>query len=65
MFGFSQRKLILQNYLLLTKMQNTVRTQMDEFGLGKVIDEVIPYGCIMAGDWKKNAPWKKRRRNKK
>jgi len=42
----------------------TVRDQMDEFGLGTVIDEVLPYGCIMAGDWLKNAPWKKRKRQK-
>ncbi|HET8886064.1 MAG TPA: RtcB family protein [Salinimicrobium sp.] len=43
----------------------TVRNQMVEYNLGTVIDEVIPYGCIMAGDWQKNAPWrkKKRRRN--
>lgn len=49
------------------KNAETVRNQMEEFGLGKVIDEVMPYGCIMAGDWQKNAPWKKRReqRNKK
>ena len=47
------------------KDAETVRNQMEEFGLGKVIDEVVPYGCIMAGDWKKNAPWKKRRRNRK
>ncbi len=40
----------------------TVRDQMGEFGLGKVVDEVEPYGCIMAGDWKKNAPWKKRKK---
>lgn len=39
-----------------------VRRQMETYGLGTVIDEVLPYGCIMAGDWKKNAPWKKRRR---
>jgi len=43
------------------KNAETVRHQMDEFGLGQVIDEVMPYGCIMAGDWKKNAPWKRRR----
>lgn len=47
------------------KNADTVRKQMKEFGLGTVIDEVLPYGCIMAGDWKKNAPWKKRKRNKK
>ena len=39
----------------------SVREQMEEFGLGKVIDEVLPYGSIMAGDWQKNAPWKKRK----
>ncbi|NBG65691.1 RtcB family protein [Acidiluteibacter ferrifornacis] len=39
----------------------SVRAQMSEFGLGEVLDEVIPYGCIMAGDWQKNAPWKGRR----
>lgn len=47
------------------KNAKTVRNQMDEFGLGAVIDEVMPYGCIMAGDWQKNAPWKNRRRKGK
>ena len=48
------------------KPASTVRSQMDDFGLGTVVDEVIPYGSIMAGDWQKNAPWrkKKRRRNR-
>jgi len=46
------------------KNAGTVRSQMEEFGLGKVIDEVLPYGCIMAGDWQKNAPWKIKRRKK-
>lgn len=35
---------------------------MDNFGLGQVVDEVLPYGCIMAGDWQKNAPWRKKQR---
>lgn len=47
------------------KNANTVREQMDTYNLGKVIDEVLPYGCIMAGDWQKNAPWKNRRRKRK
>ena len=50
------------------KNANAVRAQMDEYNLGKVIDEVMPYGCIMAGDWQKNAPWRKKRdakRNRK
>ncbi|WP_054852390.1 RtcB family protein [Olleya sp. ITB9] len=52
------------------KNAQTVRNQMEEYGLGKVIDQVMPYGCIMAGDWQKNAPWrikrdKKKQRNRK
>ena len=47
------------------KNAQNVRAQMKEFNLGNVIDEVMPYGCIMAGDWQKNAPWRKKRRNKR
>lgn len=47
------------------KNAETVRNQMEEFGLGKVIDEVMPYGCIMAGNWQKNAPWKKKKKRSK
>lgn len=46
------------------KNAQTVREQMEEFGLGTVIDEVLPYGCIMAGDWQKNAPWRKKKSKK-
>jgi tRNA-splicing ligase RtcB (3'-phosphate/5'-hydroxy nucleic acid ligase) len=44
------------------KNAESVRNQMEQFGLGNVIDEVLPYGCIMAGNWEINAPWKKKRR---
>lgn len=44
------------------KNAESVRTQMKEFGLGEVVDEVLPYGSIMAGDWQKNAPWRKKKR---
>ncbi|MEO5789472.1 RtcB family protein [Gelidibacter sp.] len=47
------------------KNANSVRQQMEEFGLGIVIDEVMPYGCIMAGDWQANAPWRKKREKDK
>ena len=40
------------------KNAQSVRNQMLEFGLGEIVDEVLPYGCIMAGDVQKNAPWK-------
>lgn len=39
----------------------SVRQQMKAYGLGSIIDEVEPYGCIMAGDCQKNAPWKKKK----
>lgn len=38
-----------------------VQAQMEKFGLGEIVDRIMPYGCIMAGDWKMDAPWKKRR----
>ena len=43
------------------KNAEAVKDQMQRFGLGEVVDEILPYGCIMAGDWKKDAPWKKRK----
>jgi tRNA-splicing ligase RtcB (3'-phosphate/5'-hydroxy nucleic acid ligase) len=46
------------------KNATNVRSQMQEFGLGNVIDEVIPYGCIMAGDWQKDAYWKRKKKKK-
>lgn len=32
------------------KNAQNVKDQMKAFGLGDVVDEIIPYGCIMAGD---------------
>jgi len=40
---------------------NNVQKQMTEFGLGEVVDRIMPYGCIMAGDTLIDAPWKKRK----
>jgi tRNA-splicing ligase RtcB len=39
----------------------SVREQIAEYGLAEVVDEVIPYGCIMAGDWERDAPWRKKK----
>lgn len=41
-----------------------VKNQMQEFGLGEVVDEIMPYGCIMAGDWQIDAPWRKKKKRK-
>jgi RNA-splicing ligase RtcB len=46
------------------KNADAVQRQMKQFGLGEVVDRVIPYGCIMAGDWQRDAPWRKKRRKK-
>ncbi|MCH8568971.1 MAG: RtcB family protein [Balneolales bacterium] len=46
------------------KNAQTVISQMQEFGLGEVVDKITPYGCIMAGDWEFDAPWRVRARNK-
>ena len=40
------------------KNAQNVQAQMEEFGLGKVMDRIMPYGCIMAGDTMKDVDWK-------
>lgn len=40
----------------------TVRRQIASFGLADVVDEIMPIGCIMAGDWQRDAPWRQGRR---
>ncbi|WP_373426902.1 RtcB family protein [Chryseobacterium lathyri] len=47
------------------KSARNVRAQIEEYGLCEVLDEVMPYGCIMAGDVGKNAPWKKKKKFRK
>lgn len=43
------------------KNADEVRRQIEAFGLAEVVDEVLPYGCIMAGDWEQEAPWRKKK----
>lgn len=38
-----------------------VRAQIKKYELGSVIDEILPYDSIMAGDWEQDAPWRKKR----
>lgn len=47
------------------KNAESVKRQMQGFGLAEVVDEVIPYGSIMAGDWQANAPWRKKKKKRK
>ncbi|MFL1896809.1 RtcB family protein [Aquimarina sp. 2-A2] len=39
------------------KKAASVQKQMEEYNLGKVVDKIMPYGCIMAGHF--DAPWMK------
>ena len=41
-----------------------VRKDMDHFKLCRVVDEIMPYGSIMAGDCDFDAPWRKKARAK-
>jgi len=38
-----------------------VKRQITEFDLAIILDEIRPYGCIMAGDWEQDAPWRKKK----
>jgi RNA-splicing ligase RtcB len=40
------------------KNAENVQAQMQDYGLGEVVDRIMPYGCIMSGDAKVDAPWK-------
>lgn len=43
----------------------TVRRQIAEYGLADVVETIDPVGCIMAGDWQRDAPWRKRKAKKR
>jgi RNA-splicing ligase RtcB len=44
------------------KNAEEVKRQIKEFNLADVVDEVLPYGCIMSGEI--DAPWKNKKKNK-
>ena len=39
----------------------SMRRQIAKFGLAEVVDQIDPIGNIMAGDWQRVAPWRKKR----
>ena len=47
------------------KDAGSVRAQIAKYDLAEVIDTVEPYGCIMAGDWEADAPWKRKAAEKR
>lgn len=46
------------------KNAEAVRDQIKHFDLADIVDEVLPFGSIMAGDWQQNAPWRKKKQAK-
>lgn len=40
------------------KNAENVKNQIKKFGLGEIVDEILPYGCIMAGEY--DLSWKKK-----
>jgi len=44
------------------KDANEVKKQIAQFNLATITDEIIPYGSLMAGDWEKDAPWRKKKK---
>jgi RNA-splicing ligase RtcB len=38
-----------------------VRAQIAAFGLAEVVETIDPLGCIMAGDWQRDAPWRRKK----
>ena len=50
---------------LAYKSAATVRRQIEDYGLAEVVDEIEPIGCIMAGDWQRDAPWRRKKKARK
>ncbi len=42
-----------------------MRAEIERYGLAEIVDEVLPYGSIMAGDWEATAPWRRKKRSAK
>ena len=47
------------------KSAAVVRRQIAEYGLAEVVDTIDPIGSIMAGDWQRNAPWRRKKAKSK
>jgi len=47
------------------KNADSVVKDMQKYNLADVVDRVMPYGSIMAGDWQRGVSWKELRANKR
>jgi tRNA-splicing ligase RtcB (3'-phosphate/5'-hydroxy nucleic acid ligase) len=46
------------------KNAENIKKQIKQFGLGEIVDEIIPYGCIMAGEPSEEPFWKIKKNKK-
>lgn len=37
-----------------------MRTLIEKHQLAEIVDTVVPNGTIMAGDWERDAPWRRK-----
>lgn len=55
----------------ISKLSNTYkdasadRAQIEKYDHAMIENQVLPYGCIMAGDWEHNASWEIKVRKKR
>jgi RNA-splicing ligase RtcB len=47
------------------KNARSVVADMDQYQLANVVDRVLPFGSIMAGNWQRDVSWKQLRANKR
>lgn len=57
---FHSRRVDISELPSAYKDADSVRADMARFDLARVVDEIAPYGSIMAGDWQADAPWKRK-----
>jgi RNA-splicing ligase RtcB len=43
------------------KSAASVRRQIADYGLAEIVDTIEPVGSIMAGDWQRDAPWRRKK----
>ncbi len=46
------------------KNAESIKNQIKQFGLGEIVDEILPFGCIMAGEVSEEPFWKIKRNEK-
>lgn len=62
---FHSRNIDISELPSAYKDAGSVQRDMERFDLATVVERIMPYGCVMAGDWEIDAPWKKKAAEKR